>query len=601
VRAEIEALDPKSYHPELVYGFGGDVASSVEEHALLVGDLALASGIVSVLLALVVVLYYRRFRALALLAVPVAIGTAFTFGVGHFIVGHLNASTAFLGPIIPGNGINFGLILLARYLEERRADRPIERSLRTAIDDSARGTATAAFAAAIAYGSLIATDFLGFKHFGLIGGLGMILCWVATFTVLPALIVWIERRWPLDPKDELRLYPAGVLARIPARIASIRAVAWLGVLSSVVSVATTAFFLGDPFEKNLRKMMSTVRELPGHQQYWDHKKDAIFGRSLTPQAILVDRPEDVAPVVERLEAIIRQGGELAPISDVTALTKLVPPEQARKVELLAQIRALLDDELLANLTEEQAEKARMLRPPERIEPFTAEDLPESVRSDFRELDGREGLVVLVLANLKLNLQDADVIGRIADVLRAVPLPDGRSVESSGTFVIFDDIHDAIATDGPKATLYCLVLVVVLILIAFRRWSSAVLMLGTVLMGLSWLGAAMAFLELKINFLNFIAIPITLGISVDYAANIFSRYLIERRARAPIDAAEQAVVSTGGAVTLCALTTIIGYGSLLVAKNGGLISFGKIAILGEVTTLGAALIVLPSILKRIGRR
>jgi uncharacterized protein len=50
------------------------------------------------------------------------------------------------------------------------------------------------------------------------------------------------------------------------------------------------------------------------------------------------------------------------------------------------------------------------------------------------------------------------------------------------------------------------------------------------------------------------------------------------------------------VALCSLTTIIGYSSLLVARNQALISFGVLADLGELACLAAALFALPAVLR-----
>jgi uncharacterized protein len=97
------------------------------------------------------------------------------------------------------------------------------------------------------------------------------------------------------------------------------------------------------------------------------------------------------------------------------------------------------------------------------------------------------------------------------------------------------------------------------------------------------GAAGA-LGLKLNFLNFVAVPVTLGIGVDYAVNVFARLAKE----GPEDRA-RGLAETGSAVVLCSATTIIGYSSLLVASNGALRSFGKLADLGELGCLLAALV------------
>jgi predicted RND superfamily exporter protein len=98
------------------------------------------------------------------------------------------------------------------------------------------------------------------------------------------------------------------------------------------------------------------------------------------------------------------------------------------------------------------------------------------------------------------------------------------------------------------------------------------------------------LKLKINFFNFIALPISFGIGVDYAVNYMQRY-----DRAPQEGALAALRSTGGAVILCSLTTMLGYLALLGSINQAIRSLGVLAVLGELVCLGAAVLVLPALL------
>jgi hypothetical protein len=506
----------------------------------------------------------------------------------------LNASTAFLGPIIPGNGMNFGLILLARYIEERRHGRDIDRATELAVKFTMKATALIAVAASVAYGSLMATDFLGFRHFGLIGGLGMILCWLATFLVMPALIVWVERAWPSDPDKELKLVRPGVLAALPAKVvaAAPRAFAIAGIVTGLASAALSMMYIADPFEKDFNKLRSQ-NALESGAAIVAKKVDEIFGLYQEPQVIVADHDEDVPLIVSALDKVIREGGEMGPLSEVTALTTLVPPEQEEKLAVLKKIRAVLSDDLLANLDPEQKKLAEQHRPPAELQKFGIPDLPDSVRADFRETDGREGRVVLALPNMKLNLYHADEIERVAEVLREIELPNGHKVESSGNFVIYSDMISAIRRDGPRATVYSFLGVLILSMIAYRKPRRVAVVSSALLLGVVWLGAVLQIFSIKINFLNFIALPITFGIGVDYAVNVYTRYLIERDTKTAREAAYDAVASTGGAVVLCSLTTVIGYASLLIARNGALISFGKIAIIGEFTCLIAALFMMPA--------
>jgi predicted RND superfamily exporter protein len=98
--------------------------------------------------------------------------------------------------------------------------------------------------------------------------------------------------------------------------------------------------------------------------------------------------------------------------------------------------------------------------------------------------------------------------------------------------------------------------------------------------------------MKLNFLNFVALPITFGIGVDYAVNVFARIVDE-----PPERHARGLAETGSAVTLCSSTTIIGYSSLLIASNGALVSFGKLANLGEIGCLLAALLLVPAVSAR----
>jgi hypothetical protein len=365
VEALAKELGPASYHPALEVGLGGDVKNLIEESDSLLEDLVTATAIVFVLLGAVVLIYYRRFRAVAFLAVPVFVGSVLTFGLSHFLIGYVNASSAFLGPIVPGNGINFGIILLARYIEERKAGLEVQAALHQAVGFTVRGTSVAAFGAAVAYGSLMATDFLGFRHFGVIGGLGMVFCWISTFTVLPALISWSEARWPLDPnKERFSLYRSGQLAALPARFATWARVplSILGIVSFVVGSVAAQRLFADPFEKDFGKL----RNLATHERgaaYWESQVDLIFGRYLAPQVIVVEQESDIPRVIEHLERSIKDGGERAPIVEVSALQGFVPPDQPQKIEVLNRIRELLSDDLLAQLDEADRKLALEQRPP----------------------------------------------------------------------------------------------------------------------------------------------------------------------------------------------------------------------------------------------
>jgi predicted RND superfamily exporter protein len=99
------------------------------------------------------------------------------------------------------------------------------------------------------------------------------------------------------------------------------------------------------------------------------------------------------------------------------------------------------------------------------------------------------------------------------------------------------------------------------------------------------------LGIKVNFLDFVALPITIGIGVDYAVNIAAR----AKQLATPNGGHRAVIATGPVVILCSYTTIVGYASLLFSLNRGLHTFGLCAMLGELTCLATAIVVTPALL------
>jgi predicted RND superfamily exporter protein len=128
------------------------------------------------------------------------------------------------------------------------------------------------------------------------------------------------------------------------------------------------------------------------------------------------------------------------------------------------------------------------------------------------------------------------------------------------------------------------------MVAFRGRRASLLVLGSLLVGMGWLGGTFALLHIKLNFLNFIALPITFGIGVDYAVNIVQRYIVDGST-----GVLTAVRETGGAVILCSMTTTLGYLALVSSVNHAVRSLGVAAVLGEACCLLAAVLVLPAAL------
>jgi predicted RND superfamily exporter protein len=215
---------------------------------------------------------------------------------------------------------------------------------------------------------------------------------------------------------------------------------------------------------------------------------------------------------------------------------------------------------------------------------------------FTELDGRMGLPIALYPRQGISVWKGRFLIKISEASRSVTLPDGETVTSAGVATIFADMIRAIERDGPRAIIASLLGVMLLVFIAYRVAKFVLLILVTLLFGVLWTVGPVAMIDLKLNFLNFIGLPITFGIGIDYAVNVLNRYRIEGPG-----SMGRVISTTGGAVILCSLTTLIGYSSLLIASNQALVSFGILADIGEVASLAAAVLMMPVIVQLLERR
>ncbi|MGE5046950.1 MAG: MMPL family transporter, partial [Deltaproteobacteria bacterium] len=221
-------------------------------------------------------------------------------------------------------------------------------------------------------------------------------------------------------------------------------------------------------------------------------------------------------------------------------------------------------------------------------PVSPEQAPPTLLDRFRERDGTLGRIAAVTAKGTAELEIAKNLQDFVSAVRNVPV-NGKSYDATGDKVIFADLLKDIEVEGPRTTFLSLAGVLLLVFIFFRDVRTSLEVVGSLTSGVLLMCGVAAAIDLKINFFNFIVFPITFGIAVDYGANVASR--VKERGGDVI----ASLAEVGPAVVLCSWTTFVGYGTLLYSLNRALRSFGWYAMIGEVTTLVTALVLLPALL------
>jgi hypothetical protein len=363
----------------------------------------------------------------------------------------------------------------------------------------------------------------------------------------------------------------------------------LGVLIVTgAGVIAARFVLGAPYEQDVRSMTSdsaALREARARLSRIDH----AFAGDLSGGGFViaaVDRAAARRAVAEMRahDAVLPAGEKL--FGTIRTLDDLLPADQDAKLAVLADIRAQIDalpDADRAGLAE--------LRPPDGLRPIGDGDVPALLASLFTEKDGTRGR--LILADLSSNFDGwkiADLI-RFAGAVRQLDL--GDSVALGGGMFVFADVLRSMNGDGPLATLAALLGAVAVVATLVGLGIDGAITLACCLAGTLGLLACASLAGLRVNFLDFIALPITLGIGIDYSVNIVVRARGEELMRS--------VETVGSAVVMCSFTTVVGYASLLMSANRGIRSFGTAAMLGELTCVAAAVALAPALLSLARRR
>ncbi|WP_438027505.1 efflux RND transporter permease subunit [Sorangium sp. So ce233] len=607
VTALVDRLGPAQFHPAMQVGYAGDIPNAIAEQKSLVSEAVWATVIALVLILGGVSIHYRSPWSLIVIGLPTAFGASAGYAFATATYGYVNTVGAFLGAIIVGNGVNYPIVLLSRYRDFRARGMAADEARREAVLNAFRAELVGASVAAIAYGSLTITQFRGFSQFGTIGFVGMLMVWASIVPLVPATLVAIEHvqarlpRWLRDPAPRVSDEgAAGPGARLLSRATKRWPVVILAVAPITLLLAAWKLpaYVRDPWEYNFARLGSKSSREKGAGS-WSLKASEVFGGKMNVAGamMLADTPEQVPAIKAQIlvnDAKDPQGRLVADVATIADVLPGTPEEQRRKLEVLERIRGRLTPRVMRALTPEEQERVRLMKPPETLRVITPQDLPDLIRRRFEENNGVVGTVFYVKYKNDVSFSNGKNLIRMANTTGNIVLPDGTQVVTASRPTVFAEMIRSMERDGPLATAASFLAVSVVVVLATGSLLGSFTVLSSLVLGVLGTAVAMAMLDVKINFLNFIALPITFGIGCEYPFNVFDR------ARLLGGDVSLALKRSAGPVALCSYTTVLGYGSLVFADNQALNSFGWVAVSGEIACVASALLFLPALLHVMNR-
>jgi len=589
----VDEVGPEQYHPDMTAAVGGRVANRVAEFDVVISDLK-SSGFWSIGgILLIMVLFYRRLMALVYIGVPLAVAFLWTFAITKLALGGLNLITVFLVLILFGLGIDYGIHNLQRYDEVRRKGGDMRRALATICFKTGHASLLAALTTAAGFYALMLTDFKAFSEFGFIAGTGVVFSLVSMYLVFPSFMVMAER---------IRVY------RLPLRLSRRRdrpayapdaaaPVLTAGLVLTLVGAGSALFI---EFEKDFGKLDTTIEEM----SVLKHKIREVFPLRNDKAVVYVDNLEDVSAVVEKLERIrASRSPEDATIEKVKSIYDVVPESgaQQRRLKIIEKInqRMLEAINLLEDFggddsrsAERRAEIESLLKYAG-IQELKPRELPTAIQRVYTGVEDSQGYLVYIY-NAK-STSELDQAQAFVNDIRELEV-NGRTYYPATEAMVFVDMLNLMRADARRAVAFVLVTVFAVLLVAYRSFRSALIVMVPVLIGMSWMLGIMAAFGIRLNVINMVVLPTVLGIGIDNGIHIFQRYREEGFGNVA-----EVLRTTGGAAFLTTATTLLGFSGTLAAQNGGLQSLGNAAAIGLSACLVASLTVFPALLSRYGRR
>jgi hypothetical protein len=582
-RALFASLDSTIAHidPNIQYFYKGAFKTTSTQYDIILNDIK-STGLYGFLgVLLLIVIYFRQPLSVLFIALPLIMSITWTFAIAYLVIGNLNMITACLIPIIFGLGIDFGIHIFARYREARRRGRDIEAALSETVTLTGSALTTTAVTTAVAFFSLLVTDFKGFSEFGFLVGTGILFSLVTMLVICPAFIILAENLKLIRLQKQQapqHLFKRGIYP--------------LPRLTLVLGLSAVAFSLYHLYQENIGFEYDFHNLKPPRDT-----KDPVISlpedikEERSPAIILTENRQEAEEVVATIKAnkhrLIKEQGA-STVRSVKSVFSYLPENQPAKLQTIGQIKDLLEhnEDLL-----DDGERARIdsLRPYLNAQQLTLEDLPQHITNTFTSKSGE--ILKFVVINADVALRDGRNAIDFANEIGAVLTPSGKTYYASSSHIIFAETLKLMIKDAKVAIVLTLLVVTLVLFIDLRRVSDTLLVLTPLLSGLTWMIGSMYLFDIKLNLYNMVTFPIMIGIGIDNGVHIFHRYREEGTGSLRL------VLRTTGMVLLAtSLTTMIGFAGLVPAIHPALKSIGILSLVGLSCCLITSVTLLPALLQ-----
>jgi hypothetical protein len=595
------------------------------------------SGIVIsiIIVSLILIFGFRSIKKTILAVIPTVCGLVISLGLITLVIGRLNLISSSMLAVLFGIGIDFGIYLIQRTEEELGNGLDLDRAIYTSVVLTSRSIITGGLTTSLAFLAIMLSKFVGYSELGLAAGMGLLVVMAVTFVMMPPLLYLI----PVEPRNyHVSEFDSRAKAIVNRRLLNIAVIA-----SVVITVGSVIGATQLKMDYNVLKLLPKDTESTIYQIKMEEHSDFKMSTAMITDTSL-DHLKKVTSKVKNLKTVSR----------VDSLSELIPEDQDEKITIVKRFRPIIGtmdiklvksaktaDEYIMILDKiipffEDVQEKAFTGSPRLVE--SVEKLVENLHKTKKYFSGKDALTAVKRTSnfedvLFFNISKAMKIVRESfepERITEATFPEGiikRFKSGNGTYAAFispngsiwdidflDKFVNDLKTISPNVTgfpvthrvyvrqavsaitesiIYSFVIILILLIIDFKRADEVILALVPLVIGMLWLQLALFIFRIDYNVANIAGLPLLLGLGIVYGLRIVHRWREDKS-----KTAFTATKTTGRGLAFAALAIVSGLFSIIFARHNGVSAFGIMLLAGIVICLLTALFILPVVIDMV---
>ncbi len=587
-------VDPQ--FQDLKVGYTGSYQTSLEESGLIQKEIAWVSGVVTLALLLILILYFKRLSAAFLIGFPLTLSIFWSMALVYLFLGHLNMITGFAAAILAGLGSDYGIFLLTRFYQEEEKHSDFNTAMDLAFGNTGRATFGSMVTTVGAFSALLFSKFGVFVEFGVVGALGLLMNYLGMMLLMPAVLVlarnfekfsWFRtlQSWDKHPHWFSRLVNLDFIPKlfVPKRV--LLPLVFVGILSLL-----SLWILPEQSKIYFESGQLDTSSLPGNRLY-GKVSEQNFG-TLQPGVLLTQTYEEQERVIRELDALLeKQGPSNLIYNKVVGVSTFIPAEQEQRLSL---IRGLSEKFKQVRLVNPDLKKKTLASIDDTLAAgqINLENVPVDIRRVFVASTAKPLYGVFLYPSLPRD--GSENIEKYQAGISKLKKEFKLNFTEVDSAFVQQDLVNLIRSEAPRGMLLILVFFGLFLAFTLKPFSRAVLVFANLLVSLILLAGILKVFGIRLNVMNIAMIPVVLGTGIDCFIHFSHRFDEEKNL-------PSIILSETSPIFISSLTSIIGFGGLVLTSSSGLRSVGWVAAMGLAIVTLMCVIVFPRCLMIFSRR